>query len=49
MVDVARDRIGCAVFATWDAHEMDELVRLVRKLADAMLEEPPAGLTKVEA
>ncbi len=43
LVDAARDRIGRAVFATWDAHEMDELVRLVRKLADAMLEEPPAG------
>lgn len=43
LVDGARDRIGRAIFATWDAQEMDELVRLVRKLADAMLEEPPAG------
>lgn len=43
LVDGARDRIGRAIFATWDAHEMDELVRLVRKLADALLEEPPGA------
>jgi DNA-binding MarR family transcriptional regulator len=35
-VDAARERIGRRVFATWDASEIEELVRLTRKLADAM-------------
>jgi len=40
MVDAARDRIGRAIFATWDAHDVNELVRLMRKFADAVKEEP---------
>ena len=36
LVDAARERIGHAIFATWDAAEIDDLVRLTRKFADAM-------------
>jgi DNA-binding MarR family transcriptional regulator len=39
-VDAARDRIGRAIFATWGAHDIDELVRLMRKFADAMTNDP---------
>jgi DNA-binding MarR family transcriptional regulator len=40
LVDSARDRIGRAIFESWDAHEVDELVRLMRKFADALNEAP---------
>jgi DNA-binding MarR family transcriptional regulator len=40
-VDAARERIGRAIFATWDAHDVDALVRLMRRFADAMQTEPP--------
>jgi DNA-binding MarR family transcriptional regulator len=36
LVDAARDRIGRAIFKTWEAHDIDELVRLMRKFADAV-------------
>ncbi|WP_213738823.1 MarR family winged helix-turn-helix transcriptional regulator [Bradyrhizobium sp. dw_411] len=36
LVDAARERIGRSVFATWDTNEIDELVRLMRKFADAV-------------
>src|ERR1700722_13071238 len=39
-VDAARDRMGRAIFERWDAREMDELVRLMRKFADALQERP---------
>jgi len=39
-VDAARERIGRAIFETWDEQEMEELVRLVAKLADALKHEP---------
>lgn len=39
-VDAARERMGRAIFATWEAHEVGELVRLVRKFADA-IKDPP--------
>jgi DNA-binding MarR family transcriptional regulator len=35
-VDAARDRMCRAIFEKWDAREMDELVRLMRKFADAL-------------
>ena len=41
LVDAARERIGRAIFETWDAHDIDELVRLMRKFADAVKEDPP--------
>ena len=31
-------------FREWDAQEIDELVRLMRKFADAMKEDPPGGV-----
>src|SRR5271154_6143680 len=30
LVDAPRDRIGRAIFQTWDAHDVDELVRLMQ-------------------
>jgi DNA-binding MarR family transcriptional regulator len=41
MVDAAREKLGRAIFKTWDAHDFDELVRLMRKFADAIENEPP--------
>jgi DNA-binding MarR family transcriptional regulator len=35
-VDAARDRLGRAIFRTWEAEEVDDLVRLTRKFADAL-------------
>jgi DNA-binding MarR family transcriptional regulator len=35
-IDAARERVAMAAFAGWAPHEIDELVRLMRKLADAM-------------
>ena len=35
-VDTARERIGRAIFATWDERDVEELVRLMRKFADAV-------------
>jgi hypothetical protein len=43
LVDAARERIGRAIFASWDVHDIDELVRLMRKFADAVNEEPAAS------
>jgi len=42
-VDAARERIGRAIFATWDARDIDELVRLMRKFADALRDAAPNG------
>jgi len=42
LVDAARERIGRAMFESWDAEEFGALVRLMRKFADAVKEEPPA-------
>ena len=42
-LDAARERFGRGIFEKWDAHEMDELVRLMRKFADAVSSEPPPG------
>jgi DNA-binding MarR family transcriptional regulator len=35
-VDKARERLGCTIFATWDESDVKELVRLMRKFADAV-------------
>ncbi|MDE1997100.1 MAG: winged helix-turn-helix transcriptional regulator [Rhizobiaceae bacterium] len=43
LVDAARERIGRAIFESWNPHEIDELVRLMRKFADAVTEEPLVG------
>src|SRR5271163_2004058 len=34
LVDAARDRIGRVIFRTWDAQDVDQFVRLIRKFAD---------------
>jgi DNA-binding MarR family transcriptional regulator len=34
-VDAARDKIGRAILASWETHDIEELVRLMRKFADA--------------
>ncbi|BBO04259.1 MarR family winged helix-turn-helix transcriptional regulator [Bradyrhizobium ottawaense] len=36
-VDRARERIVGGMFATWDDQDVEDLVRLMRKLADAMM------------
>jgi len=40
LVDAAREKILREIFATWDGEEMNELVRLMRKFADAIKQEP---------
>ena len=42
-VDAVRERNARAIFKTWDAHEVDDLVRLMRKFADAIKDEPDSG------
>jgi DNA-binding MarR family transcriptional regulator len=42
-VDAARERMGRVIFATWDQHDIDELVRLMRKFADAVTTDAPPG------
>ncbi|HXW20321.1 MAG TPA: MarR family winged helix-turn-helix transcriptional regulator [Roseiarcus sp.] len=37
-VDAAREKIGRAVFRSWEARDVDELARLMRRFADAMKE-----------
>lgn len=43
LVDAAREKIGRAIFETWDAHDIEELVRLMRKFADALGDVPETG------
>jgi hypothetical protein len=38
--DAARERIGIEVFKTWDPGDLDNLVRLMRKFADAVKDDP---------
>ena len=40
-IDAAREKIAHAVFGSWDREDFDNLVRLMRRLADA-LDQPPA-------
>ncbi|MES2206045.1 MAG: MarR family transcriptional regulator [Pseudomonadota bacterium] len=39
-LDEARDRMGQAIFQSWSIDDVDNLVRLMRKFANAMMEEP---------
>jgi DNA-binding MarR family transcriptional regulator len=43
LVDAARARVGRAIFETWNRRDTQELVRLMRKFADALTDEPIAG------
>jgi DNA-binding MarR family transcriptional regulator len=36
LVDAARERLGRAIFKTWKPRDIDELVRLMRRFADAL-------------
>jgi DNA-binding MarR family transcriptional regulator len=42
-LDAAREKLGRAVFETWDAQDMQDLVRLMRRFADALLVDPPTA------
>jgi DNA-binding MarR family transcriptional regulator len=42
LVDSARERIGRRIFKNWAAREIDELVRLMQKFADALKVIPPS-------
>ena len=42
-VDAARERMARALFRNWSASDFDELVRLMRMLADGLGEEPAAS------
>jgi DNA-binding MarR family transcriptional regulator len=35
-VDAARERIGRAIFDSWEPHDVEALIRLMRKFADAL-------------
>jgi DNA-binding MarR family transcriptional regulator len=41
-VDAARDRIGQGIFESWEMQEVDQLVTLMRKFADALNALPEA-------
>jgi DNA-binding MarR family transcriptional regulator len=49
LLDAARERIGSAIFASWEPHDVDELVRLMRRFADAVKEEPPLSASSPAA
>jgi len=40
LVDAAREKIGRAIFESWDEAEIGVLVRLMRKFAEAIKEDP---------
>jgi DNA-binding MarR family transcriptional regulator len=42
-VDTARDKLGRAIFKSWEPRDVAELVRLMRKFADAVGKEPGAN------
>jgi DNA-binding MarR family transcriptional regulator len=46
LVDAARARIGRTIFATWKSRDTQDLVRLMRKFADALSDEPVAGVSR---
>jgi len=43
LVDAARDRIGRAIFENWNARDIADLVRLMRRFADALNGDTPNG------
>ncbi len=42
-IDAARERISRSIFASWDEQDIDDLVRLMRKFADTVKQEPGDG------
>ena len=43
LVDAARERMALVLFADWSRQDFDELVRLLRMLADGMTRGPPTA------
>ncbi|MGX1308746.1 DNA-binding MarR family transcriptional regulator [Amorphus suaedae] len=43
LVDGARERMGRAIFASWDQQDIDDLVRLMRRFADDLTAGAPNG------
>jgi DNA-binding MarR family transcriptional regulator len=43
LVDAARERIGRAIFEKWEVRDIDRLVALMRKFADALNDPPPGA------
>lgn len=43
MIDEAREGMGRAIFASWDAKDIDDLTRLMRKFADAVTHRTSEG------
>lgn len=43
-VDEARERIGLAIFASWEDQDVENLVRLMRKFADGIQDDALAAL-----
>lgn len=39
LVDAARERIGSTIFSTWKVRDINELVRLMQKFAEALKQE----------
>jgi DNA-binding MarR family transcriptional regulator len=46
LIDAARERIGRVIFEKWDAHDIDEFARLMRKFADAIRDEPASNVRR---
>lgn len=42
-IDAAREKIGRAIFKTWEVQDVDDLVRLIGKFAAAVRDDPAAG------
>jgi len=42
-IDAARERLGRAIFDTWSPQDLDDLVRLMCRFADALEKGPPPG------
>ncbi|WP_394789299.1 MarR family winged helix-turn-helix transcriptional regulator [Rhodoferax sp.] len=42
-VDAARERIGQAIFSTWEAQDVEDLVRLMRRFAEDIKADPPTS------
>ena len=47
-VDKARERLGRAIFASWDDRDVADLVRLMRKFADAVKDDPESDEPKTQ-
>jgi hypothetical protein len=45
-VDAARERIGRSIFASWNEQDIDDLVRLMRKFADAVKQGPSVEIDR---